>query len=200
MFNDKYGLTGAVLNGSKTMTRRNIPELDGIEDPDISEWGIDDKGKAYVCLYVDGKPSIDIYPKYQPGEIVAIAQPYKDITDNKFFINQCAANEETVSGMKYEKGWNNKMFVASYYMPHHIEITNIKIERLQDISYEDCIREGVIKNGGWEPYNFALRGFTEWFETPRNAFAALIDKVSGKGTWEKNPYVFVYSFKLINPN
>lgn len=36
------------------------------------------------------------------------------------------------------------------------------------------------------------------FDTPREAFAALIDKVSGKGTWESNPYVFVYEFELID--
>lgn len=33
-----------------------------------------------------------------------------------------------------------------------------------------------------------------WFHTPKEAFAALIDKVSGKGTWEKNPLVFAYGF------
>ena len=35
------------------------------------------------------------------------------------------------------------------------------------------------------------------FDTPREAFAALIDKVSGKGTWESNPYVWVYEFELM---
>ena len=36
------------------------------------------------------------------------------------------------------------------------------------------------------------------FNTPREAFAHLIDKVSGKGTWDKNPYVFVYDFELVD--
>lgn len=35
------------------------------------------------------------------------------------------------------------------------------------------------------------------FDTPREAFAALIDKVSGKGTWESNPYVWAYEFELM---
>ena len=47
------------------------------------------------------------------------------------------------------------------------------------------MKEGV--NYGW------YRGY----ETPREAYAALIDKVSGKGTWQNNPYVFVYDFELI---
>jgi len=33
--------------------------------------------------------------------------------------------------------------------------------------------------------------------TPKEAFAALIDKVSGKGTFESNPWVFVYKFERI---
>ncbi len=33
--------------------------------------------------------------------------------------------------------------------------------------------------------------------TPQDAYEILIDKVSGKGTWERNPYVFVYDFELV---
>lgn len=89
-------------------------------------------------------------------------------------------------------------------MPHHIEITDIKVERLQDISDEDCLREGIMKGefmNTWDTFYY-----DEWgdvpnhitFKTAREAFAALIDKVSGKGTWNSSPWVFVYEFKLIN--
>ena len=176
MFNDKYGLTQAVLEGRKTMTRRMANAWER-QDGTLSGW---------------------MPGAYKVGEEVAVAQPYKDIVNNKFFINQCFANEKFPETMLYEAGWNNKMFTASYYMPHRIRINNIKVERLQDISTEDCIREGVLKNGGWRPYNFALYGFSEWFETPQKAFSVLIDKVSGKGTWESNPWVFVYEFELLN--
>ena len=176
MFNDKYGLTQAVLEGRKTMTRRMANAWER-QDGTLSGW---------------------MPGAYKVGEEVAVAQPYKDIVNNKFFINQCFANEKFPETMLYEAGWNNKMFTASYYMPHRIRINNIKVERLQDISAEDCIREGVLKNGGWRPYNFALYGFSEWFETPQKAFSVLIDKVSGKGTWESNPWVFAYEFELLN--
>ena len=58
--------------------------------------------------------------------------------------------------------------------------------------------EGKIEIGnayGWDTKIDALKRNS--FFTPRAAFASLIDKVSGKGTWEENPYVFVYSFQLI---
>ena len=90
------------------------------------------------------------------------------------------------------------MFVDSSLMPHKIRITNVRIERLQDISDEDCLREGVrkvVNENGIDVQYYV--DHDACFETPREAFARLIDKVSGKGTWERNPYVFVYDFELI---
>lgn len=94
------------------------------------------------------------------------------------------------------------MFVASNLMSHQISITNVRIERLQDISDEDCLKEGIYEDSGDDEFPPSI--FYEFegnkddgFDTPREAFAALIDKVSGKGTWESNPYVWVYEFELM---
>jgi hypothetical protein len=143
--------------------------------------------------------------QFSIGEVVAVAQRYSDIADDKFFVNEIAADELTVNAMKYEHGWNNKQGVKACYMPHRIRITDIKIERLQDISNDDCLKEGI-KNKSCFPRKPAFPYYFEggkhrWdnsFSTPRKAFAALIGKVSGKGTWESNPWVFAYSFKLID--
>ena len=88
-------------------------------------------------------------------------------------------------------------------MPHHIRITDLKVERLQDISDEDCLKEGIYEDSGDD--NFPPSIFYEFegnkddgFDTPREAFADLIDKVLRKGIWLNNPYVFCYSFKLID--
>lgn len=94
------------------------------------------------------------------------------------------------------------MFVKASLMPHHIRITDVKVERLQDISEEDILREGVwqfydnknlfyvSKNIGYAP--------DVAFPSARKAFAYLIDMVSGKGVWESNPWVFAYSFELVD--
>lgn len=82
-------------------------------------------------------------------------------------------------------------------------ITGIKCERLQDISDEDCFREGISES--WyestdtTTYGYAdeKKGTAVEFDTPRKAFAALIDKVSGRGTWASNPWVVVYEFELV---
>lgn len=90
-------------------------------------------------------------------------------------------------------------------MPNQIRITDVRVERLQDISDEDCIKEGIEKFdafGDPASYRFYDRKKCiiypkKWCVSPREAYAALIDKVSGKGTWDSNPYVFVYDFEPI---
>lgn len=200
MFNDRYGLTQAVLNGHKTMTRRIVPEMVGRvykKEPDIV-W--DHKEECFLVFKDnDDLEPILLYPKYKIGEVVAVAQKYIDLKDCDAFYEALAKADpymplECIGG---EKGAYNKMFVKASWMPHQIRITDIHVERLRDISCMDCVSEGVIKNGPWKPFNYAVPGFSEWFETPQKAFAALIDKVSGKGTWESNPYVYVYEFDLL---
>jgi hypothetical protein len=187
MFNDKYGLTQAVLEGRKTQTRRIAYTQNGFvvfDDKDFQlkkarQW----TGSAYACNN-EFKTA-----HYKIGEEVAIAQRYSDIADTH--------GQE----LAQLPGWKNKMFVKADLMPHRIRITNIRIERLQDISDEDCIAEGIYPkaNGRWYCYDVVRRMGVSYdpYPDPREAYAALIDKVSGKGTWESNPYVFVYDFKLV---
>ena len=172
MFNDKYGLTQAVLEGRKTMTRRII--------------------RNPVDVEVNGHKYLQTEKlRYKVGEVVAVAQAYKDTWGNPDFL------------FGDRPGWSNKMFVAADLMPHQIRITNVWVERLQDISEEDCYREGIYKKTLCPPgdidyfYHSEPRSKWEVYPSVREAFAGLIDKVSGKGTWKSNPWVFVYEFELV---
>lgn len=192
-FKDSGGLnlTQAVLSGRKTMTRRAVPE-----------WVERD-----AMVYAEGKSEftrvkfeyILKHSPYKVGEIVAIQQAYRDA------LKKYQWEDEYFEEM-YEKsaGWTNKMFVKTEYMPHHIRITDIRVERLQDISDEDCLREGVLAEldpleNGKPAYDYYFDGHGRcWYNTPLKAFAALIDKVSGRGTWDSNPLVWCYSFELVD--
>lgn len=191
MFSDKFGLTQAVLDGRKTMTRR------------ISE---DQIRNSIFCK--SGYESIhgyEIKPKYKVGEVVAIAQSYMDV-DRFHRKGKNAAYLEYLDSilpeLKLYPGWGNKMFVKADLMPHHIEITGIKVERLQDISDEDCLKEGIIHVStflGQKIYHTPhVNGSYLSTNVAQEAFAYLIDKVSGKGTWESNPFVFAYEFVLFD--
>jgi hypothetical protein len=86
-------------------------------------------------------------------------------------------------------------------MPHHIKITDVKVERLQSISDEDILKEGVWQYPKLRAYHVSkATGFAPdvAFLTAREAFAYLIDRISGKGTWESNPWVVAYSFELVD--
>lgn len=211
MFNDKYSLTQAVLDGRKTMTRRIIKCPRTFKGEWVAGFNIhrrhsDKKIVGWPCMYDADEREFDmgeIFPKYKVGEVLSIAQSYESLGMNP----EIALNDRDGIGFysktKFAPGWKNKMFVRADLMPHHIRITNIKIERLQDISDKDCLKEGIYKGqcGSADTHfmdAYYYKGDIQPYCTPREAFAALIDKVSGKGTWESNPYVFAYDFELID--
>ena len=200
MFNDKYGLTQAVLEGRKTQTRRTFLK----------------PGEETLFDGITPEYLISVRSRYKVGETVAIAQKYEDLIKNDEFYRLCGKNGMPLECIKYERGCHNKMFVRAELMPHHIRITKIRMERLQDISDEDCLKEGIcrsdIKNTLWgvapirgegesgTTYEHSVLGYGPWhlFPSVKRAYASLIDSISGKGTWASNPYVFVYDFVLIN--
>ena len=198
MFNDKYGLTQAVLSGRKTMTRRIIPLTDA--DRQYLDTAFDFDFREMVI--------IDEYSRFKVGEEIAVAQSYKAI--GLTFISPPDAQW----GCTYDMpGYSNKMFVRADLMPHRIRITDIKVERLQDISDEDAMREGIFKYekpplhhecdpfAPWPPYVKPYKHDNDNLKyrcSARQAFAYLIEKVSGTGTWNSNPWVFAYTFELDN--
>lgn len=219
MFNDKFGLTQAVLEGRKTMTRRIVqgkwfwercPEGMWTSDEikvwekecdkrliDLSrteEWG---KAKEWALSHI---------ANYKIGEVVAVAQSYSEIYEELKRTHGSSSSVTRNFFHKYIQGGrmpvSNKMFVKAEAMPHQIRITDIKVERLQDISDEDCLKEGVQKvdygrNDPYFIYDQKREEVISWNKEPKFAFAALIDKVSGKCTWDSNPYVFAYTFELV---
>lgn len=211
MFNDKYGLTQAVLEGRKTQTRRIItipkniqrqivgePKITGSKDYrlGVEVYIYDEEDDDFVPMYVQ--------PVYLVNEIVAIAQSY-----NSFYNDECNPNL-----FPNGAGWTNKMYVKPELMPHQIRITNVRAERLQDISDEDCLKEGVVSFEHeiptrakqvitrYYPCKYLMDsakciGWGRVYDTPQGAYSYLIDMISGKGTWDSNPYVFVYDFELV---
>ena len=193
MFNDKYGLTEAVLAQRKTQTRRIIPSADheNRRYEGAQKLTNPDGTKSVLAQFSDKR----VLSAYAINEVVAIAQAYKNIP--KF----TQLSKQAVEELNQSPGWNNKMFTKPDLMLHHIRITDIRVESLHDISKEDSLKEGI-----WCDDNVGLEGTTYWyhglanssFRTSQEAYASLINRISGKGTWNSNPYVFVYDFRLID--
>lgn len=126
--------------------------------------------------------------------------------------NNVTLEQRIIAYYSGENGWRNKMFTRNEEMPHKIKITGIKQCRLQDISEDECLREGIYidKEGGRSiGYPFAVsfyctfRGAINrdekqlYWSTPKEAFAGLINKLNGKGYWESNPNGYAYEFELV---
>jgi hypothetical protein len=236
-FKDKFGLTDLVLSKKKIQTRRIEKSLLSLQTKEI-------KGQCYkfynnkfrevtddlkyldtaapdryavIVRTTDGQ-LLEFKPQYRMREVVAVAQSYQ-----KAYPNADFEMVDKWTFMTESAGWKNKMFVKPNLMPHTIKITNVRIEKLQDISDEDCLAEGVEKDLAeglalyWFPVHIEGISWEErkarsyelsrheyegkpgvyFWGTPQEAYAALIDKIYGYGTWASNPYVFVYDFELV---
>lgn len=195
MFNDRYGLTQAVISGRKTVTRRIVDPQGKYEK--LRWWQPCLEFEECLYGYTENEGWEVIEPRYNVGEIVAVAQRY----DSFLHPNNGVIEHDYQTTALASKGWDNKMFVKADLMPHQIQIRDLRIERLQDIS-DDYFKEGITllasADDGRIQWGYAdehLRYYM--FDSPREAFASLIDKVSGRGTWERNPFVWRIEFELV---
>lgn len=139
-------------------------------------------------------------PRYNVGEVLYLKEPYYscDILENARADHFYKFRGE---GLPFSSAkWQNKLFMPAEAARYFVRITAVRAERLQDISDEDCIREGIIAHETVVMGQF----FYHWEKDadqgkirPRDAYAALIDEINGHGTWDSNPWVWVYDYELI---
>jgi hypothetical protein len=212
MFKDN--MLKAVLENRKTQTRR----LDGLQEinknPD--EWEFeglfcDAKKEDYYLFKRNVYPfdTINIKAKYQINDIVGIKENFEilHIYDTSFtvVVKYLFNNDEIEVDLKepeYDKilnwkkieGKKSKLFMFDSLIRHKIKITNIRPERIQNISGRDCIGEGIntddlpTTNGNFYSDN-CIEAFKNLWDT--------INKKRGYG-FDKNNWVFAYEFKRIN--
>lgn len=194
MFNDEpHLLTDAVLSGRKTQARYIVPAS---------------HLKAYDA-YLASLPTPTLrlgqfllrngLSKFIVGEEVAIAQSYESLNLSPELIQRAKSHDK--KSVRYVPistlpGWNNKMYVSADFMPHSIIITSVGVERLQQITSANAMKEGLISmpSGG---YGTSVRLDRSLGDSPRKAYAKLINDLCKKSVWDTNPYVYVYEFSLV---
>ena len=184
----------ATIEGRKTQTRRIVKLPKWADGIDIGAAG---KPFAYIEKYrhTDDAHAEFIKPRYKVGERVYLKESYSFGLEDETVYKYSSLE---IKGYK----WENKLFMPEKYARYFIEFTDVRCERLQDISeHEDCLKEGIKpipqKYNGEFIYNY---GGCNCENTLKRAYAALFEKINGKGTWESNPYVWVYDFRLKNNN
>jgi len=187
----------AVIEGRKTQTRRLIK----------TKFSLCDVICPKIWISCIGSMNKDcrhkIKPRLKVGEKVYIKEPYGSLDGTPPFIYKYdgfAENNDIIHK------WENKMFMPEKYARYFIEITDVRAERLQDISDEDCLKEGIetlcmssmqLIQQGQLYRNYLSKEIFQDGLKPKKSYETLIDSINGKGTWDSNPYVFCYSFILI---
>jgi hypothetical protein len=199
-------MVSAILAGRKTQTRRVVkPQPDWIEEvkttrysPGPFIWPIGGLGQQ--C----GAP-IFKFPYGKPGDRLWVRETFLDGLAHRSDAERGSREDVyyRADGDAHEQfedytdaKWRPSIFMPRWASRITLEITNVRVERLQDISPADVMSEGFVKFGNGTNYVPGL----EWAERdPQKAYARLWDIINGKKyPWESNPWVWVIEFRKLD--
>ena len=216
MFKDD--MLKAVIDLRKTQTRRVIKPQPFLQKHCNEYWFISSKAKTAVTI-----DQMKFLAPYKVGDIVGIRE--------NFYIMKIRPTQYHAIGFeynidreyshiiltdnewaKYEK-WKNqtgsksKLFMFDSLIRYKIQITDIRVERVQDISFHDARAEGIERSSDASGYmwytNYAFKSFpaqNAMFKSdPIKSFETLWDSINKKRGygWDQKNYVFVYEFKVV---
>jgi hypothetical protein len=203
----------ALLEGRKTQTRRIMkpqPELTPNMGMVWKGWayGINFDGeKGTIRNFIqcnDAKYKKGICPYGQPGDLLWVRET---ITHGGYEGAPLAYAADGKHGSyEWPSHWKRHCR-PSIHMPRPasrltLELTGVRVERLQDISEADAIAEGIERVSGfgtgntpqniWQCYTVAQSGY----HNPIHSYQSLWQSINGKDSWEQNPWVWVLEFKV----
>lgn len=187
-----------VFDGTKAQTRRIVKRTDtgwvkAIGSP--KNWHLDDHDAIQAC------------PFGQPGDRLWIREAWSPCDECSMGmykgqgVMNCPCCDASTAGLK---------FTPSIHMPRWacrtvVRLTDVRVERLQEISEEDAISEGVaLLEGSYNPddytgiwKNYSLHETAEYWNSPRDSYRSLWESINGHGSWERNDWVWVLTIKLV---
>ena len=211
----------AILENRKTMTRRTAglyivnecPVDYYLQTLVLHATGLYTFAPADPINNVDlSDQIIECKPRYHVGDHIWVketffnAQPFKSspmFSDGQDYVYK--ADKDAFIG---EHKWKPSLFMPKVAARLWLEVTNVRCERLVDISEQDAIAEGIKFNSLFDQYECPVcrEGFHSginllcedgFFPHATDAFAALWHKINGFDSWIKDPWVFIYEFKRI---
>lgn len=224
----------ALLDGSKTQTRRVVkPQptdsmgetYDGkIFGPELYEpAGYDKNGEMipmpeiYGIYDEDGEWGIKS-PFGQPGDQIWVKETWRTWAsldnvkpsnlENGVIRDFAAGGNSVGAGLVYDlsKRWRSPLFMQKRFSRIQLEITNVRVERLNDISEADAIAEGIERISGtasvspWRNYRIGEKGeMSLHCSAPSRSYMTLWESINGAGSWAKNPWVWVIEFNVVKP-
>jgi hypothetical protein len=125
-------------------------------------------------------------------------------TDIYRFLYKADTNDEDILSQMEDAKWKPSIYMPFKATRIYLKVTRVSLERLNDISSTDAINEGIDRcrdcDTNEELYYFYpcndLRD-DSWLFSSKTSFYSLWKSINGNGSWEKNPWVWVYEFKKI---
>ena len=181
----------AILDGRKTQTRRVIKIEDAPENWELSVTG------KYIFRTEPGDVKL---PRYAAGDILWVRETWGKDENGEYVYRTNYGTTEDDSFPPSMFKWRPPIFMPREAARIFLKVTNVRVERLQDITEEDARSEGVK-----DPYEYqspeyyeqpSLRGF----EINKSAFAGCWDSIYSKRGygWDTNPWVWVIEFEKIS--
>ena len=178
----------AILDGRKTQTRRIVNRTDSGRvklAASARNWHIDDPNVVLACPY--GQPSDRLWVRETWADMGTGHTAYRATTD-----------DDTAALMS----WKPSIHMHRWRSRLTLEIIDVRIERLQDITKEDAIEEGI------QPMHSEIPGEPNWkdysdpipfdHEHPIASYRTLWETINGTGSWNSNPWVWVITFHACN--
>lgn len=196
----------AIIDGLKTQTRRIIKP-----QPEITKDGWKWKSSHMVigenALPSDESPiPFENEAKYQPGDILWVRETwnYSDDLEYPYLYKQKEQDELKAEFFKRMK-WKPSIFMPKEACRLFLKVTDVRVERLQDITGVDACKEGIerwvetrIKS---QPTRYKVYYQDDpqdpafYTSCPVDSFETLWQSINGKESWKQNPWVWVYSFE-----
>ncbi|CZU17199.1 hypothetical protein [Enterobacter hormaechei] len=200
-------MVSAILDGRKTQTRRIMkvqPDEDGLAKVINGPW-VDTSERIYRCPF--GVPGDRIWvretfqgPLFDFEQMEAYQEDSSKFKKPEFCVYKAdgkPAPEFFDADDNLHCGWRPSIHMPRWASRITLEITGVRVERLNSISQEDAQAEGM-ELTGWRPtYSDPDSGGEVW--TPYDNFAQLWESIYGEENWQANPWVWVIEFKVASP-
>lgn len=190
----------AILSGAKTQTRRIVKPQPERVDGTTTGWHWDRRGNGKGVLFHEpySTLALDYCPYGEVGDVLWVRETWRLIlSGTKQGEADYRADDPTAEGEGFIT-WKPSIFMPRKFSRLTLEITGVKVERLQDITEEDASAEGM---GSVSCHDMGFVGGFHAFRkqygdmTRRTIFRVLWDHINGEGAWDANPWVWCIAFR-----
>lgn len=174
----------AILDGRKSCTRRLVKLPSYIKQQEDGLYTLYAEGTCYENQYLEEITNY-IKPPYQPGDILYVRETWKKAPNGYYYYEDWQRND-----IADITKWKPSIHMPKKAARIWLKVTDVRVERLHDITSEQVGREGVEVE-----YPHVLNG-----EEKRYAFSTLWNSTIKKSDldrygWDANPYVWVIEFE-----